>query len=154
MQKLYEQEDDIVNQEEAEEEDLIMDAITGKPYRPWSPREMRHLNEHLQEEWESAGLGLSTELPVDAHRQRVVSAVRSSQAVVIAGETGCGKTTRIPRFLLEDRVTAGHGAGTIVMYPSAYAQPTGGPHNGKDRASQVRHVWRIAAGGKQHGRPA
>ncbi|XP_051944363.1 ATP-dependent RNA helicase DHX30 [Hippocampus zosterae] len=115
VQKLYEQEDDIVNQEEAEEEDLIMDAITGKPYRPWSPWEMRHLNEHLQEEWESAGPGLSTELPVDAHRQRVVSAVRASQAVVIAGETGCGKTTRIPRFLLEDRVTAGHGAECNIL---------------------------------------
>ncbi|XP_077374923.1 ATP-dependent RNA helicase DHX30 [Festucalex cinctus] len=115
VQKLYEEEDDGINQEEAEEEDLTLDAVTGKPYRPWSSQERRRLNERLQEEWESAGPDLSTELPADAHRQRVVSAVRASRAVVIAGETGCGKTTRIPRFLLEDRVTEGHGADCNIL---------------------------------------
>lgn len=30
-------------------------------------------------------------------------------------------------------------------------QPAGGSHGGEE---QVRHVWRVAAGGKQHGRPA
>lgn len=30
-------------------------------------------------------------------------------------------------------------------------QPAGGPHGGEE---QVRHVWRVAAGGKQHRRPA
>ncbi|XP_061550953.1 ATP-dependent RNA helicase DHX30 [Phycodurus eques] len=115
VQKLYEEEDDAVNQEGTEEEDLTLDAITGRPYRPRSPQEVRRINERLQEEWESARQGLSTELPVDAHRQRVVSAVRDSRAVVIAGETGCGKTTRIPRFLLEDRVTARHGADCNIL---------------------------------------
>ena len=30
------------------------------------------------------------------------------------------------------------------------AQPTGGSHVGEERAAQVRHVRRTAAGGKQH----
>ncbi|MEQ2181599.1 hypothetical protein GOODEAATRI_013238, partial [Goodea atripinnis] len=70
---------------------------------------------HLQEEWERANPGLGVELPVDSHRQRVISAVRSSRVVVIAGETGCGKTTRIPRFMLEEQVKGGEGAECNVL---------------------------------------
>ncbi|XP_061694717.1 ATP-dependent RNA helicase DHX30 [Syngnathoides biaculeatus] len=115
VQKLYEEEDDAVHEEGAEEEELTLDAITGRPYSSRSPQETRRLNERLRDQWESARPGLNTELPVDAHREHVVSAVRASRAVVIAGETGCGKTTRVPRFLLEDRVTAGHGADCNIL---------------------------------------
>ncbi|XP_057713865.1 ATP-dependent RNA helicase DHX30 [Corythoichthys intestinalis] len=115
VQKLYEEEEDVVKQEEVEGEDSPVDAITGKPYRPWSPQEEQRLNEYLQEKWQTARPILGTELPVDSHRERVVSAVRTSRAVVIAGETGCGKTTRIPRFLLEDGVLAGHGSECNIL---------------------------------------
>ncbi|KAG7214784.1 hypothetical protein INR49_010676 [Caranx melampygus] len=102
-------------EEEEEEEDLVTDAITGRPYKPLSKQEVQELNVHLQEEWEEANPGLSVELPVDDHRQRVVSAVQSSRVVVIAGETGCGKTTRIPRFLLEECVRGGEGAECNIL---------------------------------------
>ncbi|XP_044224115.1 ATP-dependent RNA helicase DHX30 [Thunnus albacares] len=120
VQKIWEEEEErgqqAVNQEdEEEEEDLVTDAITGRPYRPLSKQQAQQLNTHLQEEWHSANSGLSVELPVDAHRQRVVSAVQSSRVVVIAGETGCGKTTRIPRFLLEECVRGGKGAECNIL---------------------------------------
>lgn len=117
VQKLWEEEEtrgqQTVNQED--EEDLVTDAITGRPYRPLSEQEARQLNAHLQDEWERANPGMSVELPVDGHRQRVVSSVQSSRVVVIAGETGCGKTTRIPRFLLEECVRGGKGAECNVL---------------------------------------
>ncbi|XP_038159679.1 ATP-dependent RNA helicase DHX30 isoform X1 [Cyprinodon tularosa] len=118
IQKLWEEEESrgqqTMNEEEGEEV-FIADAITGKPYKPLSQHQARWLSCHLQEEWEKANPGLSVELPVDAHQQRVVSAVRSSRVVVIAGETGCGKTTRIPRFLLEEQVRRGEGAECNVL---------------------------------------
>ncbi|XP_014880376.1 putative ATP-dependent RNA helicase DHX30 [Poecilia latipinna] len=119
VQQLWEEEEargqQTVNEEEEDEEDYVADAITGRPYRPMSEHQAQCLSRHLQEAWERANPGLSVELPVDAHRQRVVSAVRSSRAVVIAGETGCGKTTRIPRFLLEEQVRDGEGADCNVL---------------------------------------
>ncbi|KAK7945549.1 hypothetical protein WMY93_001277 [Mugilogobius chulae] len=66
-------------------------------------------------EWESTDTDFTVELPVDAHRERVLSAVQSSRVVVIAGETGCGKTTRIPRFLLEERTRGGEGANCNIL---------------------------------------
>lgn len=117
VQKLWEEEEargqQTVTQEE-EEEDLT-DAITGRLYRPLSEHDTRRLSTHLQEKWETANPGLSVELPVDGHRQRVISAVQSSRVVVIAGETGCGKTTRIPRFLLEECVRGGEGAECNIL---------------------------------------
>lgn len=120
VQNLWEEEEvreqQILNQQqEDEDENVVTDAITGRPYRPLPNHEARQLSAHLKTEWESANPVLKLELPVDAHRQRVVSAVESSRVVVIAGETGCGKTTRIPRFLLEEWVRGGKGAECNVL---------------------------------------
>ena len=41
------------------------------------------------------------QLPVSARREDIMAAVRENQVVVIAGETGSGKTTQIPKMLLE-----------------------------------------------------
>lgn len=36
------------------------------------------------------------------HRNNIVEAIRRHQIVLVAGETGCGKTTQVPQYLLED----------------------------------------------------
>ncbi len=46
-------------------------------------------------------------LPIASFQARIVSAVRDSQVVVLAGDTGCGKSTQVPQYLLQagcDRV--------------------------------------------------
>src|SRR5918996_2739397 len=41
------------------------------------------------------------ELPVSAHRDELLAAIRDHQVVVVAGETGSGKTTQLPKICLE-----------------------------------------------------
>ena len=41
------------------------------------------------------------ELPITARRQEIVDAVANHQVVVVAGETGSGKSTQLPKMLLE-----------------------------------------------------
>lgn len=41
------------------------------------------------------------QLPVSAHRDDIKALLRDNQVVIIAGETGSGKTTQIPKMLLE-----------------------------------------------------
>ncbi|MEY4744889.1 MAG: hypothetical protein RL272_834 [Candidatus Parcubacteria bacterium] len=45
---------------------------------------------------------MDANLPILAHRGEIIAAVRNHQVVVVAGETGSGKTTGVPRFLLEE----------------------------------------------------
>lgn len=40
-------------------------------------------------------------LPISARREEIVAALRSNRVVIIAGETGSGKTTQIPKMCLE-----------------------------------------------------
>ena len=41
------------------------------------------------------------DLPITARKDDIVRAIRENQVVVIAGETGSGKTTQIPKMCLE-----------------------------------------------------
>ncbi len=41
------------------------------------------------------------ELPVSAHRETILAALRGHQVVIVAGETGSGKTTQLPKLCLE-----------------------------------------------------
>ena len=49
-------------------------------------------------------------LPISARKEDIVAAIRAHQVVVIAGETGSGKTTQIPKMCLE----AGLGARAMI----------------------------------------
>ncbi len=54
------------------------------------------------------------ELPVTQRRDDIAAAIRDHQVVVIAGETGSGKTTQIPKICLElGRGRRGEGGGLI-----------------------------------------
>uniref|UniRef100_A0A3B5AP43 ATP-dependent RNA helicase DHX29 n=1 Tax=Stegastes partitus TaxID=144197 RepID=A0A3B5AP43_9TELE len=50
------------------------------------------------------------QLPVFQHRHRVLEALQRHRVVVVAGETGSGKSTQIPQFLLEELLTGGKAA--------------------------------------------
>lgn len=41
-------------------------------------------------------------LPAWIHREAVVKLVSENQVVLISGETGCGKSTQVPQFLIDE----------------------------------------------------
>ncbi|OTB14961.1 hypothetical protein K445DRAFT_61545 [Daldinia sp. EC12] len=47
------------------------------------------------------------QLPMWHFREQVLSAVEREQVVIICGETGCGKSTQVPSFLLEHQLSQG-----------------------------------------------
>src|SRR6202522_4718970 len=48
-----------------------------------------------------ATIGYPPELPVSQRRDDIAAAIRDHQVVIVAGETGSGKTTQLPKICLE-----------------------------------------------------
>ncbi|XP_012075701.1 DExH-box ATP-dependent RNA helicase DExH5, mitochondrial isoform X1 [Jatropha curcas] len=49
-------------------------------------------------------------LPAYREKDAILTTVSQNQVVIISGETGCGKTTQIPQFILESEIESGRGA--------------------------------------------
>lgn len=62
-------------------------------------------------------------LPAAREAGSVLAALRQSRVVVVSGETGCGKTTQVPQFILDDADAAGVGArcNIVVTQPRRLA---------------------------------
>ena len=73
------------------------------------------LRETRNEARKRLDLALMADLPVSEAAAEIRRGLASSQVLVIAGETGSGKTTQLPKLLLE----AGLGAGGMI----AHTQP-------------------------------
>lgn len=54
-------------------------------------------------------------LPSYKMKDEILDLVKNNQAVVLSGETGCGKTTQVPQFLLESEILAGRGSACHVV---------------------------------------
>ncbi|KAL4400189.1 RNA helicase [Malassezia pachydermatis] len=57
------------------------------------------------------------DLPIFQARQQILDSVAQSQVVVLSGETGCGKSTQLPAYLLEDCLSRGERCKIYVTEP-------------------------------------
>ncbi|CAH8381724.1 unnamed protein product [Eruca vesicaria subsp. sativa] len=73
--------------------------------------QLRERQEYWQQSVEGRRL-LECRMCLPAYKQRdvVLSAISQNQVIVVSGETGCGKTTQIPQFILESEIEANRGA--------------------------------------------
>ncbi|XP_059451843.1 DExH-box ATP-dependent RNA helicase DExH1 isoform X2 [Corylus avellana] len=54
-------------------------------------------------------------LPAFKVRSEFLKAVAKNQVLVVSGETGCGKTTQLPQFILEEEISSLRGADCFIM---------------------------------------
>ncbi|XP_048318290.1 DExH-box ATP-dependent RNA helicase DExH5, mitochondrial [Ziziphus jujuba] len=54
-------------------------------------------------------------LPAYKEKDAVLAAISQNQVVIISGETGCGKTTQIPQFILESEIESVCGAACSII---------------------------------------
>ncbi|KAJ4756161.1 RNA helicase family protein [Rhynchospora pubera] len=70
---------------------------------------------NLQRTWQESPEGskmltFRKSLPAYREKERLLSAIAHNQVIVISGETGCGKTTQLPQYVLESEIESGRGA--------------------------------------------
>ena len=60
-------------------------------------------------------------LPIDDHRENIIARISSERVTIIHGETGCGKSSRLPIFLLENAESRGEPCRMFVSQPRRIA---------------------------------
>ncbi|XP_028274222.1 3'-5' RNA helicase YTHDC2 [Parambassis ranga] len=60
-------------------------------------------------------------LPVYEHQEEIVQVIRENRVVLVVGETGSGKTTQIPQFLLDDCCKRGESCRIFCTQPRRLA---------------------------------
>ncbi|WZZ23125.1 hypothetical protein YC2023_124512 [Brassica napus] len=76
-------------------------------------RSMRMRN--MQRAWQESPEGRTMlefrkSLPSFKDKERLLQAIARNQVIVVSGETGCGKTTQLPQYILESEIESGRGA--------------------------------------------
>ena len=77
------------------------------------------------------------QLPVSERKEELLEAIRDNQVVVVAGETGSGKTTQLPKICLE----LGRGVEGMI----AHTQPR--RLAARTVAERIAHELGVAVGG-------
>ncbi|XP_010558246.1 PREDICTED: DExH-box ATP-dependent RNA helicase DExH3 [Tarenaya hassleriana] len=70
---------------------------------------------NMQRGWQESAEGkkmmeFRKSLPSFKEKERLLQAIAQNQVIVISGETGCGKTTQLPQYILESEIESGRGA--------------------------------------------
>lgn len=73
-----------------------------------------------QEKWQESPEGqkmieFRRSLPAYKEKDVLLKAVSENQVIVVSGETGCGKTTQLPQYILESEIEAARGAACSII---------------------------------------
>ena len=82
---------------------LMREAQANKPLVNESQRRQEHLDELLKDYTVFDELKYS-QLPILKVRKEILETVAINPFVVIEGGTGCGKTTQVPQYILDDHM--------------------------------------------------
>ncbi|KAK3576030.1 hypothetical protein CHS0354_005183 [Potamilus streckersoni] len=59
-------------------------------------------------------------LPVFQSHDHILQAIQMNSVVIIRGETGCGKTTQVPQFILDQAILQGRGAECSIVITQVF----------------------------------
>ncbi|KAL8160936.1 hypothetical protein V2J09_012425 [Rumex salicifolius] len=66
-----------------------------------------------------------SKLPIASYRDAILSEIENHQVVLVSGETGCGKTTQVPQYLLDKMWESGQTCKIICTQPRRISATSG-----------------------------
>lgn len=91
----------------------------SKRHRQRATKNSKALLEDLERLHASAAYStindIRSKLPAASFADEVTSIIGKHNVVIVSGETGCGKTTQVPQFILDDMIRRGHGANANIV---------------------------------------
>lgn len=63
----------------------------------------------------------NTNLPIIKHREEIVEKLQNYNILIIQGNTGCGKTTQVPQFIIDDAAQNSRACKILITQPRRIA---------------------------------
>lgn len=108
--------------------------------------EMRETMErnYLKKEFQTMA-ATRAKLPAHDMKQELINLIKNNRVVIVAGETGSGKTTQVPSFVLDDLVLGGLGSITnmIVTQPRRVSAIGVATRVGQERLENINNEVRL-----------
>lgn len=96
-----------------------IDALTGGPLSSFTPAQRKAIDDGMfRSTYERIieGKGpIAPVLPIAEQRHEILDLIRRNQVVIISGDTGCGKSTQVPQFLLDSFALDHRGSECNIM---------------------------------------
>lgn len=83
-------------------------------------------------------------LPIDAHREKILKHVRNNRVTVIHGETGSGKSSRLPVMLIEDAMERGGRRAKMFVSQPRRAATRALAQRVREEAKESGGKWNVA----------
>ncbi|KAF9456536.1 P-loop containing nucleoside triphosphate hydrolase protein [Collybia nuda] len=102
-----------------------VDDHKGSPTKQLVPRSSEPVNDQLAAGFRARQMSPGYQemlpqrnsLPIAQYRQEILQILERSQVLVLSGETGCGKSTQVPAFILEDQLSRGRACKIYCTEP-------------------------------------
>ncbi|KAJ8035548.1 ATP-dependent RNA helicase DHX36 [Holothuria leucospilota] len=107
---------DEFNFDTEEDSSQISDIITGRPYREIREEVLQQRSQFLFDRWsqsrqyQTSSRLAAADLPIAVEREAILSVLQNNRVAVLCGDTGCGKTTQVPQFILDSFLEKCEGA--------------------------------------------
>lgn len=120
--------------------DVPLDALTGYRRPPLNLAQLQIRNEQLLNQAQRRSSPPA--LPILEKRDAILKLIEENRVVVLSGDTGCGKSTQMPQFLLDSFALQGRGAecNIIVTQPRRLAALSLAQTVAKNRGEKVSQV--------------
>ncbi|KAK6127667.1 hypothetical protein DH2020_038583 [Rehmannia glutinosa] len=106
----------LLNESFDEQEEPSTQSVIAERIVRWRSLQMQNKQEDWQESTEGQKmLEFRRSLPSYKERDTLLNAISQNQVVVVSGETGCGKTTQLPQYILESEIEAARGAACSII---------------------------------------
>ncbi|RIB06754.1 P-loop containing nucleoside triphosphate hydrolase protein [Gigaspora rosea] len=89
-----------------------------------------------------------TRLPIESRRDDIVNIIRENKVVVLSGSTGCGKSTQVPQYILDDCLQRNASVNIICTQPRRIAAASLAHRVSSERGTRLRGQVGFHIGGK------
>ncbi|KNC34771.1 hypothetical protein FF38_01968 [Lucilia cuprina] len=79
-----------------------------------------HINDPIYSRYEF-NLERDTSLPIHDAKDEIINSIRKNPVIILQGDTGCGKTTQVPQYILDDAYRRGEYCKIVCTQPRRIA---------------------------------